>query len=246
MKTLIPLFISLFLFPAILYAAPPNDDYKLIWSDEFDGKKLDMKKWSYRGLGPRRDAINVKDTVNLNGEGQLILTTKKSGDQYHTAMIATHGKFEACFGYFECRVKFQTQIGHWSAFWLQSPKLHEECEPSKCGTEIDIFEYLVKNKNVILFNLHWGGYGDHHKTTGSKYEMKKTKDGYHTIGLEWTPNYYTFFVDDKKAWTTDKAISRIKQYIILSLEVGEWAGDISQAKLPDNAYFDYIRVYQKK
>ena len=48
--------------------APPVDGYKLVWSDEFDGHALDLEKWVYRALGPRRDAINVKETVSLDGK----------------------------------------------------------------------------------------------------------------------------------------------------------------------------------
>ena len=33
--------------------------------------------------------------------------------------------------------------------------------------------------------------------------------------------------------------------MILSLEVGKWAGDIAKAELPDHLYVDYVRVYQK-
>jgi len=46
--------------------ALPVKRYELYWSDEFEGKALDFKKWDYRGLGPRRDAINVKDTLSLD------------------------------------------------------------------------------------------------------------------------------------------------------------------------------------
>ncbi len=207
-------------------------------------KRLDMKKWDYRGLGPRRDAVNVKDTVKVEN-GKLVLTTKKVGDEYHTAMIGTQGKYETCFGYFECRVQFQTQLGHWSAFWLQSPKFIDGGVPAEHGTEIDIFEYLVKQGNTLLMNIHWGGYDKkYHKSAGSKYEMKKTEDGFHTIGLEWTPEEYVFFIDGKEAWRTEQAISHIPQYIILSLEVGEWAGSIDGATLPDSVLFDYVRVYK--
>ncbi|MEA3226894.1 MAG: glycoside hydrolase family 16 protein, partial [Planctomycetota bacterium] len=89
--------------------ALPVKDYELVWSDEFSGETLDFDKWGYRALGPRRDAINVKETVALDGDGYLVLTTERSGDKYHTAMIATQGKYEPTFGYFECRVKLQTQ-----------------------------------------------------------------------------------------------------------------------------------------
>lgn len=33
----------------------PLKEYKLVWSDEFNGTTLDMTKWNYRYLGPRRD-----------------------------------------------------------------------------------------------------------------------------------------------------------------------------------------------
>lgn len=237
-------FISIMmLLPLICSGKAPSKEYKLVWTDEFKGKELDMEKWEYRSLGPRRDAINVKDTVSLDGKGHLVLTTKRVDDKYHTAMIGTKDKFETKFGYFECRVKFQKQIGHWSAFWLQSPTVGKVGDPKENGTEIDIFEYLPNKKDTIHINLHWDGYGEHHKHAGSKYKQSDLDEGFHVIGLEWTPNEYVFYVDGKEAWRTNKAVSHVKQYIILSLEVGEWAGDISQAELPDSIYFDYMRVY---
>jgi hypothetical protein len=35
----------------------------------------------------------------------------------------------------------------------------------------------------------------------------------------------------------------VPQYMILSDEVGPWAGDIGKAKLPDRVLVDYVRVY---
>ncbi|MBD3265678.1 family 16 glycosylhydrolase [bacterium] len=241
------LFFSTILFLAINgYAEPPSKQYKLAWADEFNGAALDTQKWGYRALGPRRDAVNVKDTVSLNGDGMLVLTTKKVGDEYHTAMIGTQGKFETTFGYFETRVKFQTQVGHWSAFWLQSPTMGQVGDPQKFGTEIDIYEYLRNQPETLHFNLHWDGYGDEHKTTGSDYKSDSLTQGFHVIGLEWTPNEYVFYVDGKERWRSNKAVSHRDEYIILSLEVGKWAGDIKQATLPDRCYFDYVRVYKKQ
>jgi len=218
---------------------------KLVWADEFDGDTLDTTKWMYRQFGPRRDAINVKDTVSLDGKGHLVLTTERKGDKIHTAMIATQGKFETTYGYFECRVKLQTQFGHWSAFWLQSPTMGKEIgNPAKSGTEIDIFEFLVKYGDKILHNLHWDGYGDHHKRAGTQASVPGVTKGWHTVGLLWTPEEYVFYVDGKETWRTNEAVSQRSEYIILSLEVGKWAKDISEAKLPDSVLFDYVRVYK--
>lgn len=232
---------------AVRAPAQPVEGYELVWSDEFDGEKLDFDKWDYRALGPRRDAINVKDTVSLDGVGRLVLTTKRSGEKYHTAMISTAGKYEPTFGYFECRVKFQTQIGHWSAFWLQSPTLGEPVgDPAKAGTEIDVFEYLRNRGDKIQHTLHWDGYGKNHKSAGKAPEISGLTQGWHTVGFLWTATHYVFYVDGEETWRTDKGVSRRPQYMILSLEVGEWAGDIAEAELPDHLHVDYVRVHQEK
>ena len=226
-------------------AAPPEGDYKLVWHDEFDGEALDLTKWDYRGLGPRRDAVNTKESVRVDGEGHLVLTTSKVGGEYHTGMVGTQGKFETTFAYFECRVKMQTQVGHWSAFWLQSPTINEVGDSRVNGVEMDIFEYLASTPDLLRMNLHWDGYGDEHKSSGFQSRAPGLSEGYHTIGLEWLPEGYALYVDGKKLAHKQVAPSHRSQYIILSLEVGKWAGDIGRATLPDSVYFDYVRVYQR-
>jgi hypothetical protein len=59
-------------------SGPPSDNYKLLWADEFDGDELDLSKWDYRGLGPRGDAVIVKDRTALDGKGNLVLTTRQA------------------------------------------------------------------------------------------------------------------------------------------------------------------------
>lgn len=225
----------------------PVEGYQLVWADEFDGTELDASKWDHRYLGPRRDAINVKDTVSLNDEGHLVMTTKKVGDQYHTAMIGTEKKYLAKYGYFEARVRLQQQIGHWSAFWLQTPGMGTHIgNPAKAGTEIDIYEYLRKEGDTVRHALHWDGYKEEHKSLGERPEVEGLSEGWHTFGVHWTEDEYVFYVDRKPTWTTSKAVSQRSQYIILSLEVGKWAGDIGEATLPDDFLIDYVRVYQKQ
>ena len=228
-------------------AGAPQRDANLVWSDEFDGRALDLSKWMYRCLGRRKGGFNVKDAVRLDGEGHLVLTTTRVGEEYHTGMIATQGTFARAFGYFECRVRFQAQLGHWSAFWLQSPTLGKVVGDVKAsGTEIDIFEYLRKRGDRVQHTLHWGGYGKHHQSAGKVAAVPGLTKGWHTVGLEWTRDQYVFYVDGKETWRTAKAVSHAPEYIILSLEVGTWAGDIAKAKLPDGVTFDYVRVYAKR
>ena len=160
-------------------------------------------------------------------------------------MIATKGKYEPTFGYFECRVTLQKEIGHWSAFWLQTPTQGQPLDDvAKAGCEIDIFEYLRKRGDTVQHTLHWNGYGEHHKMAAQLAEVPGLTEGWHTFGLLWTDSEYVFYVDGKETWRTTKGASHRSQFIILSLEVGPWAGDIAEATLPDHLYVDYVRVYQ--
>ena len=68
-------------------------------------------------------------------------------------------------------------------------------------------------------------------------------EGWHTFGLWWKPDEYIFYVDGKETWRTKKAVSQVSEYIKLSDEIGDWAGDIKKATLPDQFLVDYVRVY---
>ncbi|MGD8453183.1 MAG: glycoside hydrolase family 16 protein [Phycisphaerae bacterium] len=256
--------------------APPqptylaHDDYVLVWHDEFDGpadSPSDPAKWSARHLGPRRDAINVEEAARLDGQGHLLITTTRHAPpatqpastqptttqaakpEYHTAMICTAGKFEATFGYFECRYRTQTQPGHWSAFWLQSSTMGKPIgDPGAAGVEIDVIEYLAtpKYRDRALHTIHWDGYGDAHKSKHINQPLPGLGEGFHTFGLEWTPEEYIFYVDGRETGRMREAVSQRSEYLLLSVEVGKWADDIAAAKLPDGMVVDYVRVWQRQ
>jgi hypothetical protein len=60
----------------------------------------------------------------------------------------------------------------------------------------------------------------------------------------WLPDEYVFYVDGKETWRTKAGgVCQVPQYMLLSDEIGSWAGDITKAKLPDQFLVDYVRVY---
>jgi beta-glucanase (GH16 family) len=52
--------------------------------------------------------------------GALNLRTYTEGGVHKTGYIGSYGKFDDAFGYWEARIRFQSQDGMWSAFWIQS------------------------------------------------------------------------------------------------------------------------------
>ena len=140
-----------------LPSLPEGRSWDLVWQDEFDGEAIDEGKWEVIGDSPRRDGFWVKEDAFLDGEGNLVLRTKKDGDRYTSGAVRTRSKYESAYGYWEARCEFPVQPGHWPAFWLMPPKGIGSLEQAgQDGTEIDIMEKPWR-EDKIQHALHWNG-----------------------------------------------------------------------------------------
>jgi beta-glucanase (GH16 family) len=233
------------------YGTPEHilKEYKLVWKDDFNGKTVDLTKWNYRAEGAKRNYATVSSkTISTDGKGNLVMKTIKEGDnQYFVGQLGTEGIFETKFGYFECRAKVNKTIGPHTAFWLQTPEIHnEENNPKKYGAEIDVFEYHLNTPDMVHHNIHWNGYTRGiHKQVGTKIYYPKIKEGFHIFGVEWTDKEYIFYVDGKETYRTSEAISHREQYLILSTELTGFGGNHLLGNYPDSILFDYVKAYKR-
>ncbi|MBN2234613.1 MAG: glycoside hydrolase family 16 protein [Opitutales bacterium] len=238
-------------------------DYGLTWQDEFNGIALDASKWEAT-TNPRHDAFNTLEAVSVS-DGVLRITTYTENGTHHTGFIRTINKFEARYGFFEARIRFDSTPGEWGAFWLIAPTVGSIIgDPANAGVEIDIAEHRARDKSgqdvsgKYVANLHWDGYDEGiHQSTGSGLIQAKTDDSsiqgeWHTYGVLWTPNGYTFTFDGTPKWSTTEAVSRIPEYLKLTCEVknDNWAGSIPEGgfgNLQSSRTFmqvDWVRVWQ--
>ncbi|HTV41532.1 MAG TPA: glycoside hydrolase family 16 protein [Candidatus Sulfotelmatobacter sp.] len=254
-------------FLAILAHAGPPPGYRLAWSDEFNGTRLNKAKWEYARNGWRSDAYNTPAAVSVTN-GCLVIATYTRGGTNFTGFIDTKNRFESRYGYYEASISFSNAPGQWSAFWIQSPWMMN-VQPRRAalgntndnptnGVEIDVFEHrCVDGRGHNWINggdhaLHWNGYGrDEHNAVWSSRNFG-VGDGFHTYGFLWTTNSYTFYVDGKVTWTTTSyMISSAPEIIRLTSEVEShsWAGTVPAGGYPDKAhsqikmYVDYVRYY---
>lgn len=218
--------------------------FELVWSDEFDGHELDESRWTHRGAGRRRGGIISADNSFVDGDGHLVIETRKLGDDYHSGMIGTQRSFQIRYGYFEARMKFPVHGGQVSAFWLQSPDNNGDGgPPESTGVEIDaIVFYRGRLGGRATNGLHWGGYGENHQKKNHR-EIFSDGGDWHTFGVLWTENGYTFYRDGRETWQTSIAVSHVPEYLILSLVVGQRSNALERAELPDRLLVDYVRVY---
>ncbi len=257
---------------------PEGYDFKLIWSDEFDGDELDMTKWDYRLsiMGKRHRTFDTEG-VRLDGnsnavfsiyekDGEICSSHLETGYNYFDAERPTEDcwgggliwpigefkkhKFTHKYGYYECRCRLQEREGWWSAFWLNSPTIGSSPVPEEVGVETDIMESFHPG-NIETHNNHYNGYGSDHVcvSAGGGYDVELGV--YHTFGVLWTPNGYTFFVDGKEDGHIDGPVSHVEQFILLSTEVNGYrakglsATDEAReaARLGDAFIVDYVRVF---
>ncbi len=206
---------------------PPDRNWRLVWSDEFDGDTLDRSKWGFRlHLMQQRHNTFSEGGAVLDGKGNLLLTLQERDGHYYAPHLQTgsnfldrpgeaYGKFKwpiaeiekprflHKYGYYEARCKLPTQPGWWVAFWLQSPTIGATLDPAVSGVELDIMENFTRD-GVVSHCNHWNGYGADHRASGSgKRTLDDTPDGFHVFGLDWSRNGYVYYIDGKESWRVD-------------------------------------------
>ncbi len=226
---------------------PKEQGYSLVWVDDFLGNQLDSTKWKPRGLGKRALGYVSKEAIQVEN-GLLKLKALQRNDSILISAVGTQGLFMPRYGYFECRAQLQKSPGVWGAFWLQSPRLSEGINPGLYGAEVDIMEFFKKlGTDIVSHNVHWGPYGaDQQSTRGMQSYLQGVSEGFHTFGLEWTEDKYAFFVDGLKFYEARSGVSRIPEYLILSMEIPNELNDLLKTVYPDEFLVDYVKVYQKR
>lgn len=150
-----------------------SQEYKLVWSDEFDkGSRLDQSVWNYENGFVRNEEYQWYQPDNAYlYEGCLIIEAKqekrenpwyKEGAKdwrYNrkyiectSSSVTTAGKKEFLYGRFEVRARIPVGMGSWPAIWT----LGNSMEWPSNG-EVDIMEYYrIDGVPHILANVAWG------------------------------------------------------------------------------------------
>lgn len=204
-------------------SSEPNN-WKLVWSDEFDGNNLDTTKWSYeencKGNGDelqcytsRPENVSVADG-NLhikvrkeNFSGPAVWNDEPGYDPHDTSKTLgyTSGRLRSklkgdwTYGRIEIKSKLPGGQGMWPAAWML-PTDSKYGEWPASG-EIDIVEAFnndVVNNSAVFGTLHYGAtWPGYHGMTGTNYKTTNNLyDSYHTYAIEWEEGEIRWYVDD--------------------------------------------------
>lgn len=262
------LFLPLVMLLAVSPARSADPEWKLVWSDEFKGDKLNYSKWGVEvnafGGGNNEMQLYTGRTENVRVEnGHLIIEARKDRPnvqgtirEYSSGRIRTKHRGDWKYGRIEVRAKLPKGQGVWPAIWMLPTK--EKYGTWAASGEIDIMELVGQEPNKVLGTLHYGDVWPKNKHSGSSFTLPKGdfSEGFHTFGLEWEEGEIRWLIDDKLYQTQTQWSSKSAKFpapfdqpfhLILNIAVGGNLAGAPNAKtqFPQQMQVDYVRVYQK-
>lgn len=222
--------------------------WRLTFEDEFNGSKLDTRKWLDRYWHGRTHSNNEQQYYAPDGyevkDGVLRFKAEKrtmGGMPYTSGMISSFDLFAQQYGWFEIRAKFPKGKGMWPAFWLLPAT-------KKWPPEIDVLEILGHETNKVYFSTHWNNLEGKHTSKTGHFTGPDFSQDFHTFAVEWTPKECIWYVDGVERHRSSEGIPHEPMYVIANLAVGgNWPGNPdATTPFPGIMKIDYIRVYQRK
>lgn len=262
--------------PATAAALPPGYDrhtapvsyenMELVWSDEFNGEKLDEHNWNFEigdgcpkicGWGNNQLQYYTRENTRV-AEGILTITAReesRNGYDYTSSRIQSYGKRMFRFGRIDIRAKLPRGQGIWPALWMLGANRYTAGWPA-CG-EIDIIELAGNKPEEIQGAIHF-------KTTDGRGSSKDFftlpegafSDHFHLFSLIWEKDRIEWLVDGVKFHEVNREAVEAEAYpfneefyFILNVAVGgNWRAGNPDAttEFPQVMEVDYVRVFQEK
>jgi beta-glucanase (GH16 family) len=178
----------------------PVDDWRLVWSDEFDGNAINTDNWTHEvnclgGGNQERQCYTDSAENSFVSDGMLKIVAKTAPEgaeqPYTSARMTTQNKVDIKYGRIEMRAKLPAGQGSWPAFWMMPTDSVYGGWP-KSG-EVDIMEAVnlgtaradgSAEKN-IYGTIHYGA-GPGSDFSGAAHTPSTSPaESFNTYAIEW-------------------------------------------------------------
>lgn len=237
------------------------------FADEFDGTKVDMRKWRFdthrNAQGWHNNELqyysaNRRENARIEN-GVLVIEARREkmsktrfadwgGQAYSSAKLVTRRAYG--YGFYEVRAKLPCGRGIWPAIWM----LPSGGQWPNAG-EIDIMEMVGWDANTIHGTVHSGAF-NHIKGTqrGAQMKLPAACTEFHRYQLDWRADHITVGIDGRGYFQVKNdqagglaAWPFVKPYeLILNVAVGgDWGGQkgVDDAAFPQRMEVDYVRYW---
>ena len=246
----------------------PGGEMSLVWSDEFNGARLDPATWFFEtgdgsqygipGWGNGELQWYLPDNAVIDN-GKLVITARRqpqNGFEFTSARINTRDRFAFRHGRIEARIRLPAGEGLWPAFWLMPQE--EAYGGWAASGEIDIMEAVNPGGtggNAVYGTLHYGGASPGNRSSGDHYVVASdTTENFHVYALEWDEREMRWYVDDTLYATQNNWFTTAADFpapfdrafhIIFNVAIGGGfpGPPDSTTRFPTAMTVDYVRVY---
>lgn len=254
--------------PVVLKQKTSGKEWKLVWSDEFNGTGLpDTLKWTFDignwGWGNNELQYYTANRVEnaRQEDGNLIIEARRDDGVYpwSSARLTTRGKESFLYGKIEFRAKVPAGRGTWAAGWLLGDEYRDELSWPYCG-EIDVLENVGFEMDPKTGNgkthasIHCGAY---YFKLGNQptsiVDVNNMTNEYHVYSIEWLSGGISILIDGRKYFDYHDTSTNLTwpfnkpQNLILNLAMcGGWGGAKGMDPEMKSSKFiiDYVRVYE--
>ncbi len=212
--------------PSIGDAHPVSTDYKLVWSDEFEGTgAINADNWHHQTQLPDggnwfnnevQHYTNRTDNSSV-ADGVLSITAKREEftDQGVTKSFTSarlNSKYAFTYGRVDVRAKLPASLGTWPAIWMLGREINEPGNfwHDTYGTtnwpqvgEIDIMEQKgtsAADKESIIGTVHTGA-NSGGASIGGSISLTNEDTEFKTYSIIWTEEEIQFLVDGNNYFT---------------------------------------------
>ena len=197
-----------------------NDDWQLVWQDEFDYQgSPDPEKWSFDEWPARKvndeDQVYTKREKNVRvNNGRLIIQAHKEDYQnghYTSGRIHTLAKADLLYGKIDVKAKLPAGRGTWSAIWMlpsdpyryaTTCQTNEDwqgsstCDAWPNSGEIDIMEHVGYDMHNIHGTVHNKAYyWINWEQRKGAINGRNVDSDFHVYSVEWSPEHITVLMD---------------------------------------------------
>jgi beta-glucanase (GH16 family) len=199
--------------------------WKLVWADEFKGRKIDSTKWDFDigngfydyknnawipGWGNEELQYYTREPANVFVQDSVLhiraLKESLHGCGYTSARLKTRLRdgtplFTKRYGKFEFRAKVPHGKGMWPALWLLPQD--DKYGAWAASGEIDVMEILGEEPGKVLGSIHFGSGFPKRELVTHTLEIpdQGTVADWHVYAVEWEPGEIRWLLDGK-LWAT--------------------------------------------
>lgn len=241
-----------------LFAQQPQ--YKLIWKENFRGKKINEKYWTKIPRGGsdwNRHMSSHHSLYEVNQSNMILHGVVNDGvapedtARYITGGVYTKDKKTITYGKVEVKARLQGAKGAWPAIWMLP---NEGKWPD--GGEIDIMERL--NHDSIAYQTVHSYYTFvlKHKDNPKHGGIGKIDpDGYNVYAVEILPDNLVFSINGNQTFTYPKIETEEKgqypfgtpYYLLIDMQIeGTWVGKADPKEYPVKMEVDWVKMYKLK